>query len=150
VQKSSEGDRALIGHYDQLLRAMELAMLTTAKPHDAHTLSLLRTVPGIGESLRLVLLYELHDMQRFPRGQDFGSYCRLVKCAKESAGKRYGTSGTKIGKAYLKWAFSDAAVLFLRNNSQGQKYLARLEKQHGQGKALTGLAHKLARAVYHM
>jgi hypothetical protein len=32
----------------------------------------------------------------------------------------------------------------------GQKYLARLEKHHGKGKALTVLAPKLARAVYYM
>jgi len=76
------------------------------------------------------------------------SYCRLVKCAKEAAGKRYGTSGTKIGHAYLTWAFSEAAVLFLRNHPAGPKYLARVEKKHGQGKALTVLAPKLARAVY--
>jgi transposase len=150
VQKSVEVDLALIGHYDQLLRDMELAILKTAKQHDSHTLYLLRTVPGIGEILSLVLLYEIHDIQRFPRVQDFVSYCRLVKCARESAGKRYGTAGTKIGNAYLKWAFSEAAVLFLRNNPQGQKHLARLEKKHGKGKALTVLAHKLARAVYHM
>jgi len=150
VQKSIEVDRALIDHYDRLLRAMELTVLKTAKQHDANTLYLLRTVPGIGEMLSLVLLYEIHDIQRFPRVQDFVSYCRLVKCAKESAGKRYGTSGTKIGNAYLKWAFSEAAVLFLRTNPAGQKYLARLEKKHGKGKALTVLAHKLARAVYHM
>ena len=61
-----------------------------------------------------------------------------------------GTSGTKIGNAHLKWAFSEAAVLFLRTNPAGQKYLARLEKKHGKGKALTILAHKLARAVYYM
>jgi transposase len=97
-----------------------------------------------------VLLYEIHDIRRFPRVQEFVSYCRLVKCAKESAGKRYGTSGKKIGHAYLKWAFSEAAVLFLRNNPAGHKLLACLEKQHGKGKALTVLAHKLARAVYDM
>jgi hypothetical protein len=74
----------------------------------------------------------------------------LVKYAKESAGKRYGTSRTKIGNVYLKWAFSEAAVLFLRNNPAGQKYLARLEHKHGTGKALTIRAHKLARAVYYM
>jgi transposase len=88
-------------------------------------------------------------MQRFPRVQDLVSYGRLVKCAKASTGKRYGTSGTKIGTAYRKWAFSEAAVLFLRNNSHGQKYLARLENKPGKGKALTVLAHKLARAVCH-
>jgi transposase len=150
VQKSIEVDLALIGHDDQWLRDMELSVLKTAKHHDANTLYLLRTVPGIGEILSLVLLYEIHDIQRFPRVQDFVSYCRLIKGAKESAGKRSGTSGAKIGNAYLTWAFSEAAGLFLRANPAGQKYLTRLENKHGKGKALTVLAHKLARAVYHM
>jgi transposase len=120
VQKSMEVDQALIGHYDQLLRDVELSILTTAKQHNAQTLYLLRTVPGIGEILSLVLLYEIHDITRFPRVQDFLSYCRLVKCTKESAGKRYGTAGTKIGNAHFKWTFSEAAVLFLRANPAGQ------------------------------
>jgi transposase len=125
VQKSLEVDLALIGHDDQLLRDRELSVLKTAKQHDANPLYRLRTVPGIGESLSLGLRYDIHDIQRFPRVQDFVSYCRLVKCARESAGKRYGTSGTTIGNAYLTWAFSEAAVLFLRANPAGQKSLAR-------------------------
>jgi transposase len=100
-------------------------------------------VPGIGKILSLVLLYEMHDIARFPTVQDVVSSCRLVKCAKESAGKRLGTSGKKIGNAHLKWAFSEAAAVFLRNNPAGQKYLARLEKKPDKGKALTILAHKL-------
>jgi transposase len=107
-------------------------------------------VPGIGQILRLVLLYEIHQIDRFPRVQDFASYCRLVKCAKESGGKRLGTSGNKIGNAHLKWAVSEAATLFLRGNEPGPTYLARLEKKHDKGKALSILAHKLARAVYCM
>ena len=135
MQKSIEVDLALLEHYDRLLREMALAILKTAKQHDANTLYLLRPVPGIGESLSLVLLYEMHDIQRFPRGQDFVSYGRLGKCAKASAGKRYGTSGTKIGHASLTWAFSEAAVLCLRAHHAGQKYLTRLEKKPGKGKA---------------
>jgi len=61
-----------------------------------------------------------------------------------------GTSGNKMGNAHLTWAFSEAATLFLRGNEPGQKYLARLEKKHDKGKALSILAHKLARAVYGM
>src|SRR5262245_56190665 len=113
VHKSVAVALALIDFYDQLLRDLELTIVRTAKQHDAQTLYLLQSVPGIGKILSLVLLYEIHDITRFPRVQDFVSYCRLVKCAKESAGKRYGTAGTKIGNAYLKWAFSEAAVLFL-------------------------------------
>jgi transposase len=150
VQRNIEVDLALITYDDELLRDLELSIIQTAKTHDANTLYLLQTVPGIGQLLSLVLLYEIHDIARFPRVQDFVSYCRLVKCAKASAGKRLGTSGKKIGNAHLKWAFAEAAALFLRNNPQGQKYLARLEKKHDKGKALTILAHKLARAVYDM
>jgi transposase len=150
VQQSIEVALALIDYDDQWLRELELAMVTTAKQHDAKPLSWLQTVPGIGKILSLVLLYAMHDIARFPRVQDCVSYCRLVKCAKASAGKRYGTSGTKIGNASRTWAFSAAAVLFLRKNPTGQKYLARLEKKHGTSKALTVLAHKLARAVYYM
>jgi transposase len=148
VHQSIDVDLALVGHDDQLLRDVERSILTTAKPHDAHTRYLLRTGPGSGESLSLVLLYAIHDLQRCPRGQDVVSYCRLVTWATESAGTRDGTSGSKMGQASLTGAFSAAAVLFLRAHPAGQKDLARLANTHGQGKALTVLAHKLARAVY--
>jgi transposase len=150
VQKSIEVDLTLIDSYDHLLTNLELDLVQTAKAHDAQNFYRLRSIPGVGKILALVLLYEIHDIHRFPRVQEFVSYCRLVKSAKESAGKHYGTSGKKIGNAYLKWAFSEAVVLFLRNNPAGQKYLARIERKHGTGKALTILAHKLARAVYYM
>jgi hypothetical protein len=65
-------------------------------------------------------------------------------------GHTRGPCRQNIGNAHLKWAFAEAAALCLRNHPAGQKYLARLEKKHDQGKALTILAHTLARAVYDM
>jgi len=91
---------------------------------------------------------KIHDINRLPTIQDFASYCRLVKPAKESGGKRLGSGGSKIGNAHLKWAFSEAAALFLRKNEAAKLYRAKLQKRHGKGKSLTILAHKLARAVY--
>jgi hypothetical protein len=38
----------------------------------------------------------------------------------------------------------------VRHSAEGKKLLARLEKRFGKGKALSILAHKLGRAVYHM
>jgi transposase len=150
VQQTIEVDLALITYDDARLRDLELSIVKTAKQHDAHPLYVLQTVPGIGKILSLVRLYEIHDLSRFPSVQDFASYARLVKCRQESAGQRVGPSGKNIGNAHLKWAFSEAATLFLRNHPNGQKLLTRLEKTHGTGKALTILAHKLARAVYDM
>ena len=40
--------------------------MKTAKQHDANTFYRLQSVPGIGKILALVLLYEIHDLQRFP------------------------------------------------------------------------------------
>jgi transposase len=151
VPKSIAGDLALMGHGDERRRDVELSILTAAKQRHSNTHSRLRTVPGIGELLSRVLLYEIHAIQRVPRGQDFVSSCRLVKGATESVGKRYGTSGTQSGHTSLTWAFSEAAVRFLRANPVGQTSFGRLEKKHGKGKALMSVwAHRRARAVYDM
>ena len=119
MQKSLAVDLALLDYYDRLLSDIALTILRTAKQHEAQALDRLQSVPGIGKILRLVLLYAMHDITRFPRVQDCVSSCRRVTCARESAGKRSGTSGAKIGHASLKWACSEAAGLFLRNPSNG-------------------------------
>jgi len=150
VRKSVAVDLALLDRYDTLLVDLESYLVRQAKEHDAQAFQLLRTIPGVGKVLALTILYEIHTVQRFDRVQEFASYARLVKCAKESAGKKHGTSGAKMGNVHLKWAFSEAAVLFVRHNELGKKLLARLEKRHGKGKALSILAHKLGRAAYYI
>ena len=150
VRVSMEADLELIAHLDELKNRLELHIVRNAKNHDPQALYRLRSIPGIGPIISLVILYEIGDVNRFPRVQDFASYARLVKCAKESAGKRSGTSGSKIGNAHLKWAFSEAAVLFLRGNPEGMKFKKRLEKKHGKAKSLSILSHKIGRAVYYI
>jgi transposase len=150
VRQSIALDLALLERYDDLLRDLELSLARQAKQHDPQAFQLLRSIPGVGKILALTILYEIHDVGRFDRVQEFASYARLVKCAKESAGKKHGTSGAKMGNVHLKWAFSEAAVLFVRHCPEGKKILARLEKRFGKGKALSILAHKLGRTVYFM
>jgi transposase len=150
VYKNMEVDLQLLDHFGDLIGKVEWYLEKHAKEHTPKNLCLLRTVPGIGITLAMVILYEIHDITRFPRVQDFASYARLVKCTKESAGKKYGTGNSKIGNAHLKWAFSEAAVLFLRCNEPAKKYHARLVSKHGRGKALSIIAHRLGRAVYFM
>ena len=100
--------------------------------------------------MSLTLLYEIHEINRFPTVQQFCSYAPLVKGQKVSAGKHLGTMGSKMGNRHLKWAFSEATVLFLRESDQAKAYLARLESKHGKGKSLSILSAKLGRAVYFM
>jgi transposase len=150
VQKHIDVDLAVIEFDDRGIRDLERQIMAAGQQHDPETLRRLRSVPGMGPLLSLVLRYEIHASHRCPRVHDFASYGRVVKCVRESGGKRYGTSGHNIGTVHLKWAFSEAAVLCLVDNPPGPKYYGRLEKKYGPGKALTVLAHQLARAVYYL
>jgi transposase len=150
VPQNMAVDTALIDVYDPLLVELERSIEQTAHRHDPVSLALLHTSPGVGTILALVLRYEIEAIARFPRVQAFVSYGRLVKSARESHGERYGTNGQKSGNAHRKWAFSEAAVRFLKHNEPAQKDLTKLANRHGQGKALSSLAHKLGRAVYVM
>ena len=150
VRQNIEVDLKLATSYDTLLTGLELYISRHAKIHDPNSFYRLRSIPGVGKILALVMLYEIHDINRFPSVQDFSSYARLIKPSKESGGKRYGSSNKKIGNQHLKWAFSEAACIFLRNNEKAQKYLLSLQNRHGKSKALSILAHKLGRAVYYM
>ena len=150
AQISVDLDLNLIEHIDKELKRVEGSILQHARQHNKRDLNLLKTISGVGDILALTILYEIGDISRFDSVQKFASYSRLVKCKAESAGKSYGTQGNKIGNAHLKWAFSEAAVLYLRGNEKAQRYLKQLQKRMPKSKALTVLAHKLGRAVYFM
>jgi transposase len=148
VQRSIQVNLELIDHLDLLIERVSAQVGRTARGHNPQALALLRTVPGIGKTLALVILYEIHTVDRFETVQQFCSYARLVKSQHESAGKKSGRGWSKIGNEHLKWAISEAAVLFLRSNPEGMKYKKRLEKKYGKGKAMSVLSHRLGRAVY--
>ena len=150
TQMSIRADLNLIDAYDAQIDEVERTVLKHAKITDPVTLKLLRTIPGIGKILSLVLLYEIDQIARFPEVGNFLSYSRLVRCEHESAGKKKGSGGKKIGNAHLKWAFAEAACLMLRAEADAKKWLDRQARKRGKKKALSVLEAKLGRAVYHV
>jgi len=150
VQRSAAVDLALVDRLDELIGDLELYLVRTAKVDDLQTFYRLRSIPGVGKVLALILLYELHDVARFASAGQFLSYARLVRCAHESAGKKSGSGGKKIGNAHLRWAFAEAACLFLRSSERAKKWKQSQAAKRGEGKALAILAARLGRAVYHM
>jgi len=150
VRATIAADLALADRYDTVLRDLERTIEAQAQVHDPGAFELLRTIPGVGRILALTILYEIHHISRFKSVQDFSSYSRLVKSEHRSAGKRVGSGGAKIGNAHLKWAFSEAAVLFLKGNPTAQVQLKRMQRKHAKAKALSILAARLGRSVYFM
>jgi hypothetical protein len=74
----------------------------------------------------------------------------LIRPKNTSDGKCCGTGNGKIGNSYVKWAFCEAVVLFLRETREVQPYIRRLERKYGKDKAKGILAHRLGRTVYSM
>jgi transposase len=150
VRQNVDVDIEVIDHLETTIKSLEANLVRQTKVHDVQTFHRLRTVPGIGQVLAMTILYEVEDVARFSRVQQFASYARLVKGQKSSAGKKLGTSGGKMGNRHLKWAFSEAVILYMRESERARKFVARMESKHGKGKAISILAAKLGRAIYFM
>jgi transposase len=150
VQKSAALDLGVIERLDELIADVELYLTRTAKVDDVQSYHRLQTIPGVGKVLALVLLYEIHDINRFAEVGQFLSYARLVRCLHESAGKKLGTGGKKIGNAHLRWALGEAVCLFLRASERAKQWKERQARKCGAAKALGILAAKLGRAVYYV
>lgn len=148
VATSIQVDSQLMDALHQQILLIERKLSEQVPHHDPVAVQLLRTIPGIGKTLAMVIIYEIQDVRRFPRVGNFISYARLVKCAHESAGKKTTGRNSKIGNVHLKWAFSEAACLFLRANEHGQLWHQKLVSKYGKAKALSIIAQKLGRVAY--
>lgn len=110
----------------------------------------LLTVPGIGKILALTIMLETGDISRFADVGRYVSYARLVGSSHVSNGKRKGSGNTKNGNAYLCWAFIEAANFAIRHDPAIRRYYQRKQARTKRIVALKAIAHKLARACYHL
>ena len=111
---------------------------------------LLNTISGIGDILAMVIMLEAGDISRFPSVGNFSSYCRCVKSVRLSNNKKKGNGNRKNGNKYLAWAFMEAANYAIRWEPIIAKFYQRKSSKKGSVVARKAIAHKLARATYHV
>jgi transposase len=133
---------------DSQILIIEKEALTRARLRDEF--ARLQTVWGIGKILALTMMYEVGEISRFRKVGNFASYCRLVKSARLSAGKRKGSGNRRNGNPYLSWAFSEAAHFAVRYHPRAKQYFQRKRSKTNGIIAIRALAHKLARASYYV
>ena len=110
----------------------------------------LKSIPGIGEVLAIIIMLETGDISRFAQVGNFASYARCVDSARYSNGKKKGAGNTKNGNAYLVWAFVEAANFARRYSEEARRFFERKKARTNSVVATKALAHKLARASYHI
>lgn len=111
---------------------------------------LLKTVDGIGDALATVILLETGNIERFADAGNYASYCRCVGSAHVSNGKKKGEGNVKNGNRYLAWAFVEAANFAVRYCEPARRFYQKKRAKRNSTVAIKAVAHKLARACYHM
>lgn len=112
--------------------------------------AVLKSVPGIGEILSTVIMLETGPIERFTSAGNYASYARCVGSGRFSNNKKKGEGNRKNGNTYLAWAFVEAAHFALRYNEAAKRFYERKRARTNGALATKALAHKLARACYHM
>ena len=130
------------------IEAIEKELAKHCRKHPAF--ALLKSVAGIGDVLAMVILLETGNIDRFADVGNYASYCRCVGSIHESNGKKKGEGNTKNGNRYLAWAFVEAANFAIRYNEAAKKFYQRKKAKRNGVVAIKAIAHKLARACYHM
>jgi len=148
VALAVEANRAVSAALQQQIAVLEKRLQQRVKLRPEYRL--LKTVPGIGETLATTIMLETGTITRFASVGNFSSYCRCVDSRRESNGKKKGEGNVKNGNKYLAWAFVEAANFALRYCPEAKRFYERKKRKTNRIVAIKAIAHKLARACYHM
>ena len=148
VRMAIKSNLVIIQALNQQIDELENTVLQQVKLKPEF-LSLL-TIDGIGKILGMTIMLETGDIHRFPSVGNFSSYARCVDSSRMSNSKKKGANNRKNGNKYLSWAFVEAAHSIIRHNKTAHKFYQRKRAKKNGALATKALAHKLARAAYHV
>ncbi|KAA1002615.1 IS110 family transposase [Paraburkholderia panacisoli] len=148
VALAIQANVAVITTLSTQIDVLEKRLQQIVKPRAEY--ALLNTVPGIGQTLATTILLETGPIERFARAANFASYARCVDSQHTSNGKKKGEGNTRNGNKYLAWAFIEAANLALRYCAEAKQFYERKKVRTNSIVATKALAHKLARACFHI
>lgn len=143
-----QSNLAVVRCLDEQIKGLEAVVLAQAKLKPAF--EKLLSVDGIGKILGMTIMYEAGNMERFAKVGHFASYARCVSSSRWSNGKKKGEGNRKNGNKYLAWAFVEAAHYAVRYNERIERFYRRKKAKKNAAVAVKTVAHKLARACYHV
>ena len=111
---------------------------------------LVRSIPGLGKFLALVVVAEIDRIERFPSPKKLAAYAGLVPSTYASGGRVYHGRLTKQGNKYLRWALVEAVWPAIRKSAELRAYYERIKARHGANGAKVATARKLAHLVWHV
>ena len=119
------------------------------------SMQLLKTLPGVGDILAIVIHLEAGAIARFPCAPQFSSYCGTTPRVSSSGGKTHYGKMRSASNHYLKWAFIEAANVVSAHHAQrgwttrhASKLYLRIRSRKGASVAIGAVARHLAESTF--
>jgi transposase len=109
---------------------------------------LLKTIPGIGDFLSVLVKVEIGDISRFQTSSHLCSYAGLVSSTYSSGGRSWNGRITKQGNKWLRWAMIEAVVPAINSNGGLRGYYEKIKSRKGSKVAKVATARRLLCIVY--
>jgi len=109
---------------------------------------LLKSIPGIGEFLAVLIRYEIDNIGRFASVGKLCSYAGLVPSVYSTGGRTYHGRITKQGNKWLRWGLTEAVQTAIAKDLWLKRYYDRVKQRGGANKAKMAVARKLLEIIY--
>jgi len=115
---------------------------------DNKEVNLLRSVPGIGLFLAVLIWAEIDGIERFSDPKKLASYAGLVPSTYSSGGKTYHGRLTKQGNKWIRWAVIEAALPATRSDYWLRSHYEQIKIKKGANLAKVAVARRLLVIVF--
>ena len=113
-------------------------------------MKLLKSIPGIGDTLSATIMAEIGDIKRFKSPKQLQAYAGIVPWVHNSGDKQRNGRITKIGSAWLRYATIDAVVGMARTkkSSDLKDYFLKVKENKSYQTAAVATARKLLAIIW--
>lgn len=141
-----DSDLDMLAHLDGQIQRLERSLAQVGRRD--RRVGRLKTVPGIGPFISMLLVAEIDDLGRFGRVEKLHAYAGLIPTTHASGGKvRHGRVVAACNK-YLRWAMVEAVWPAIRKDPQVRALYERLARRKGAHTAKVATARRLLTIAY--
>ena len=146
-------DTEILNHYLDLLEDVQDKMRRVegrirAVVRSDEICDLLKTLPGVGDIISMLIRYEVDTIERFVSSAKLCSYAGLVPRTYSSGHRTYQWRITKQGNKWLRWAMVEAAQRAIVNDPGIRAFYTRIAEKKGSKLARVAVARKLLQIAY--
>jgi len=146
-------DTEILNHYLDLLEDVEAKMRLVegrirAEVRSDEICDLLKTLPGVGDIISMLIRYEVDNIERFVSSAKLCSYAGLVPRTYSSGHRTYQGRITKQGNKWLRWAMVEAAQRAIVNDPGIKAFYTRIAEKKGSKLARVAVARRLLQIAY--